>query len=156
MTAGQSSAAISAGVIFARAARVNTAVAVRPAPASIEVGGDELLVTGMPGDNPMLWGSYPMVPFAGRIRDGRFTWGDRTVQLPINLEPHAIHGTGFTSAWDVVDQGLDHVELQCALTWPLGGRAHQHLQLTRDALVCVGGLCTASTTATHQPERATA
>ncbi|MFN8021862.1 MAG: hypothetical protein U0Q03_10080 [Acidimicrobiales bacterium] len=105
--------------------------------ASIEVGGDELLVTGMPGDDPMLWGSYPMVPFAGRIREGRFAWGDRTVQLPINLEPHAIHGTGLTSAWDVLDQGRDHVEMQCALTWPLGGRAHQHLQLTRDALVCV-------------------
>ncbi|MCB1001843.1 MAG: hypothetical protein KDB40_21305 [Acidimicrobiales bacterium] len=105
--------------------------------ASIEVGGDELLVTGAPGDDPMQWGSYPMVPFAGRIRDGRFVWDDRTIQLPVNLPPHAIHGSGFTSRWDVVDQGRDHAELQCRLDWPLGGLAHQHLQLTPQALVCV-------------------
>jgi aldose 1-epimerase len=37
----------------------------------------------------------------------------------------------------VLDQGRDHAELQTSLTWPLGGRAHQHLQLTPDALVCV-------------------
>jgi len=37
-------------------------------------------------------------------------------------------------------------------------RARQALagNAPRDALVCVGGLCTASTTATHQPERAAA
>jgi aldose 1-epimerase len=105
--------------------------------ASIEVGGDELLVTGAPGDDPLLWGCYPMVPFAGRVRHGCFTWQDRTVRLPVNLPPHAIHGTGFVSAWSVLDQGRDHAELQTSLTWPLGGRAHQHLQLTPDALVCV-------------------
>lgn len=105
--------------------------------ASIEVGGDELLVTGAPGDDPLLWGSYPMVPYAGRIRHGRFEWEGRTVRLPVNLEPHAIHGSGFVSTWDVLDEGRDHVELQTSLSWSLGGRAHQHLQLTPDALVCV-------------------
>ncbi|MTA14871.1 MAG: aldose epimerase [Actinobacteria bacterium] len=105
--------------------------------ASIEVAGEELLVTGAPGDDPLLWGSYPMVPYAGRIREGLFTWGGREVRLPVNLGPHAIHGSGFVSAWQVRDQGRDHVELDVDLTWSLGGRAHQHLQLTPGALVCV-------------------
>ena len=100
--------------------------------------GDEgFLVTGSSDDDPMVWGSYPMVPWAGRIRHGELDVDGRRVQLPLNLPPHAIHGTGFVSRWDVLDQGLDHVEMETALDWPFGGRAHQHIQLTERALVCV-------------------
>jgi aldose 1-epimerase len=110
--------------------------------ASIEVGGTELLITGDIGDDPMLWGSYPMVPYAGRVRDAQFLWDGRVVHLPTghlspNLAPHAIHGTGFIAIWDVVDQGPDHAELRCDLAWSRGGFAHQHVQLLPDALVCV-------------------
>ncbi len=109
--------------------------------ASIRVGTgrdvEELLVTGTPASDPLLWGSYPMVPYAGRVRDGLLRWRGRQIQLPVNLAPHAIHGSGFVSAWDVLDQGFDHVEMQCALRWQLGGTAHQHVQLTPDALICV-------------------
>jgi len=105
--------------------------------ARLAVGGRDLLVTGDSADDPMHWGSYPMVPFAGRLGAGRFEVEGRTVQLPCNLPPHAIHGTGFTSRWDVLDAGLDHAELSVVLDWPLGGSAHQHVQLTADALVCV-------------------
>jgi len=105
--------------------------------ARLTVGGRDLLVTGDGTTDPMAWGSYPMVPFAGRIGGGRLDVGGRTVQLPCNLAPHAIHGSGFTSRWDVLDAGLDHAELSVRLDWPLGGTAHQHIQLTGDALVCV-------------------
>ena len=105
--------------------------------ARLAVAGRELLVLGDGHTDPLLWGSYPMVPFAGRLCDGQLTVDGRVLQLPRNMPPHAIHGTGFTSRWDVLDAGLDHVELSVALTWPLGGRAHQHVQLTAGALVCV-------------------
>jgi aldose 1-epimerase len=105
--------------------------------ASIEVGGRELLVTGALGDNPMAWGSYPMVPYAGRIRDAHFTFRGREVALPPDMAPHAIHGCGYVTPWDVLDEALDSCELQVGLTWPLGGTAHQHVQLTPQALVCV-------------------
>lgn len=105
--------------------------------ARLAIAGRDLLVIGSAGDDPMSWGSYPMAPFAGRLREGTFEAGGRTYQLPINLAPHAIHGTAFTSRWDVLDAGLDHVELDVALAWPLGGRAHQHVQLLPDALVCI-------------------
>lgn len=105
--------------------------------AALRVGGFDLLVTGDSSSNPLHWGSYPMVPYAGRIRRGRFSFAGREHHLPISLPPHAIHGSGFTSRWDVLDAGLDHAELETDLTWSLGGRAHQHIQLTPDAVVCV-------------------
>ncbi|MFM2073570.1 MAG: hypothetical protein RLZZ623_3834 [Actinomycetota bacterium] len=104
---------------------------------ALSVRGLPLLVTGDSSRDPMVWGCYPMVPFAGRVRDGRFMHEGRHVQLPLNLAPNAIHGTGFLSRWEVLDHGLDHVELSCDLSWPLGGTAHQHIQLTPDAIVCV-------------------
>jgi aldose 1-epimerase len=105
--------------------------------AAIEHDGFDLLVTGDAGTDPLLWGSYPMVPFAGRLRHGRFEWNGTTVELPLGMPPHAIHGSGYTSEWHVLDDGPTHVELSTPLTWSLGGIAHQHLQLTDDALVCV-------------------
>ena len=32
--------------------------------------------------HPMLWGSFPMVPWAGRLAHGRFRFGGRTYELP--------------------------------------------------------------------------
>ena len=45
--------------------------------------------------------AYPMVPFCGRIEHGRFQWDGQEVELAPNFlpEPHAIHGTGWTSIW---------------------------------------------------------
>jgi aldose 1-epimerase len=105
--------------------------------ASLSVHGTELLVTGDSSSNPLHWGSYPMVPFAGRVRHGRFRFHGVEHRLPVNMAPHAIHGSGFTSRWDLLDAGPSHAELECRLTWPLGGRAHQHIQLGDEALVCV-------------------
>jgi aldose 1-epimerase len=105
--------------------------------ARLAIDGFDVLVTGDSTDDPKLWGSYPMVPWAGRLQHGRFQHNGRTIEMPIDMVPHAIHGTGYTTQWDVVDQGIDHVEMQCPLTWPLGGRAHQHLLLTPMALICV-------------------
>jgi aldose 1-epimerase len=44
--------------------------------ASFVVDGRELLVTS--GDAPFWWGCFPMAPFAGRVRRGRFRFRDRT------------------------------------------------------------------------------
>ena len=104
---------------------------------SLSVHGTELLVTGDSSSNPLHWGSYPMVPYAGRIRHGQFRFRGVDHRLPINMAPHAIHGSGFTSRWEVLDAGPSHVELECRLQWQFGGRAHQHLQLTPEALICV-------------------
>lgn len=96
----------------------------------------DLLVTGEPGDDPLLWGCYPMAPFAGRLRDATLRFAGRRHRFTANAAPHALHGTVFATPWELLDSGRTHAELAVDLGWPLGGRAHQHLQLLDDALVC--------------------
>jgi aldose 1-epimerase len=97
---------------------------------SLVVGGDELIVTE--GYGPIRWGCYPMVPFPGRIRDGRFTFQGREVRLPINLPPHAIHGTVFERAWTVA--GPDRLVIDLGPDWPFAGRVEQTFDLRPDGL----------------------
>src|SRR5262245_25473228 len=40
--------------------------------------------------------SWPLVPWSNRIRNGRFAWRGRPIQLPVDAsDPHAIHGVGW-------------------------------------------------------------
>ena len=97
--------------------------------ASLRIGEREVLLTE--GWGPIDWGCYPMAPFAGRIRDGRFTFRGRDVQLPLNLPPHAIHGTVFERPWEVVSQADDRLVLTIDLGpgWPFGGNVTQSIEL---------------------------
>ena len=92
---------------------------------SFSVAGRELLVTDR-GD-PMSWGSYPMAPFAGRVRDGRFSFDGRDYQLPLGFPPHAIHGVVFDHPWQVDDPTTLSIEL--GPPWPFAGRVVQRFSL---------------------------
>ncbi len=59
--------------------------------------GRELLVTEAIG--PMATGSFPMAPYAGRIRDARFAFRGQSYDLPATMPPHAIHGTVYDRPW---------------------------------------------------------
>ncbi len=64
--------------------------------------------------NPRGTGGFPMVPFAGRIADGRFTFAARPIQLALNFgtHPHAIHGNAWQRPWSVgATQGSHRVTL---------------------------------------------
>lgn len=105
--------------------------------ARLVVAGLDLLVPAEPGrgpdsGDPFGWGCFPMVPFAGRLRHGRFTFGGREVQLPANFGRHAIHGYGATAAWTVLGPG--QLTLELPPPWPLGGRATQRISLGADRL----------------------
>jgi aldose 1-epimerase len=104
--------------------------------AGIEVGEVALLKTDRTG-GPMTWGSFPMAPWAGRVRHGRFRFDDREHQLPLGLPPHAIHGTTYLAPWQVIDAGRDYCEMRCELTWSFGGSAHQHLTVDEHGLTCL-------------------
>lgn len=84
------------------------------------------------------WGCYPMLPWAGRIRRGRFAFEGRAYQLPLNLGEHAIHGVGFALPWRVEDSSPVHAELSLDLPedarWPFGGVARQRIEVQDDAL----------------------
>ncbi len=81
---------------------------------------------------PIFWGCYPMVPWAGRLANGRIPTVDGEVRLEPNLPPAAIHGLGFDLPWSVVDQSDTAATMSCELRgrgWPFGGQAHQTVRL---------------------------
>lgn len=104
--------------------------------AQIELHGRRLLVGGDAGSHPMLWGSFPMAPWAGRVRHGRFDFDGATHQLPLSLPPHAGHGTTYERPWDVAGRTSTSAVLTCPLDWPFGGTAEQRFALAPGELVC--------------------
>lgn len=84
------------------------------------------------------WGSYPMAPWAGRIRRGRFDFDGQAYRLPLNLGEHAIHGVAFAMPWQVDVHTPAHVELSLALPederWPFGGSCRQRIEVGDDRL----------------------
>jgi aldose 1-epimerase len=97
---------------------------------SVVVRGSELLVTE--GAGPILRGSFPMAPFAGRIRRGHFRFADRDVQLGLNHPPDAIHGTVLDRPWQVDDPTTLSIDLGSG--WPFVGRVVQRFALRDDGL----------------------
>lgn len=100
--------------------------------ASLVIDGFEVLVG--PADHPMLWGSFPMVPFAGRVRRGRFAFEGLEHRLECNLPPHAIHGTGYVRPWRVT--GDASLEIDLGEGWPFPGVARQSFSLDATGLTC--------------------
>ena len=100
--------------------------------ASLEVRGRELLKTS--GDDLGTWGSFPMAPFAGRLRDAVLTFKGSRHQLPANLPPHAIHGTVRDRRWHLVGDATITTEL--GDDWPFAGGVVQQFDLTADRLTC--------------------
>jgi aldose 1-epimerase len=104
--------------------------------ATLNTGSTDLIVGPDPSLPATGWGSFPMVPWAGRIRNGRFTFDGVEYSMPINFAPHAIHGTGFEQSWDVAASDATSVALTCRLQWELGGESEQLIQLTDQSLTC--------------------
>ena len=100
--------------------------------ASFIVNRHELLVTE--GFGPIAWGSFPMAPFAGRVRDGRFTFRGREHHLSIERPPHAIHGTVLDRRWRPLADGSITTDLGPG--WPFAGRAVQRFELGEGRLTC--------------------
>lgn len=104
--------------------------------ADLVVGATSLLVTGDRRDDPLEWGLYPMVPFAGRLRHGELPWRGRVYRLPLGRPPHAIHGTVFDAVWHVVAESSSSCTLSTELVdpWPFAGRVEHEIVLGEDRL----------------------
>jgi aldose 1-epimerase len=83
------------------------------------------------------WGSFPMAPFAGRVRHGRFVAGGVEHVLERRNGDHAMHGTVLDRPWEV----REHTPTRCVLRtdlgpgWPWDGWCEQHLDLSAERLV---------------------
>ncbi len=107
---------------------------------SLVVGGVERILRkerARVSDLPTSWGCYPMVPWPGRLGDGRIPTADGEVCLATNRPRAAIHGLGFDKPWTILERGERHmtmaVELR-GLGWPFGGVAQQTLRLEAEVL----------------------
>lgn len=105
--------------------------------ARIRHHGQEWLHAGDAGD-PLGWGCYPMLPWAGRIRGGQFAFAGKRYRLPANDRAHALHGVGFALPWQIVSRSARAIALSLALPqdqrWPFGGSALQRIELDANTL----------------------
>jgi aldose 1-epimerase len=105
--------------------------------ATLAVSGREIIVArgDVPGD-PLGWGCYPMVPFAGRIRGGRLSFGGAVHDLPLRSDGHALHGTVDTVPWEILEVGETAAVLGCDLgpAWPFRGHVRHRVSLAEDGV----------------------
>ncbi|HUS41171.1 MAG TPA: hypothetical protein VMY16_00760 [Ilumatobacteraceae bacterium] len=108
----------------------------------ITVANQPLLVDVPPLDrpHPLTWGCYPMAPWVGRIRSGRFAFAGVEHRLPINhrdgdspQRSHAIHGLVYDRNWPAVDAVSDTSWTATRdLDWSFGGSVTQAIALFDD------------------------
>ncbi len=98
--------------------------------ASLVIGDHEVLVTG--DSKATRWGSFPMVPWCGRLRNAVLDFeGERWV-FPSSAPPHASHGFGHTQMW--IQTGETEISTDLVEPWPFGGRVTQRFDLAEDCL----------------------
>jgi len=99
---------------------------------SLIVGGQEIFMTGGALDDPLSWGCYPMVPYAGRVRDAILRFAGELFPLTKNKPPHSLHGTVFDRPWNAIDNSSSVAVLEIDLgdQWPFAGTVQHHIQIT--------------------------
>ncbi|MGH1492604.1 MAG: aldose 1-epimerase [Acidimicrobiales bacterium] len=102
---------------------------------SLEIGGNEVLVTD--GPKPTRWGSFPMVPWCGRLPDGRLQHAHNTYEFPLTGPGTANHGLVHTKPWTVVQHTDSVVKIVTELEspWVFGGTVSQRFELDQNALL---------------------
>lgn len=109
--------------------------------ASLVVAGRERLITE-PDPSALCpavtWGSFAMLPWVGRMRDGRLAWDGTDRTLRRDFGAHAIHGATYDVRWEVVaadDRSVELVRPLGALDrWPFRGEARQAITVSPDRL----------------------
>lgn len=103
---------------------------------SLRVGGLEVFVTE--GERPTRWGSFPMIPWCGRLRDGQLSFDGRVHDFPLTSPPHANHGFCHLQPWAEVGTstaGSLTIRTELGAPWPFGGHTIQRFDLTDDRMV---------------------
>jgi galactose mutarotase-like enzyme len=90
---------------------------------SLSIDGHELLAED---------GSFPMIPWAGRIGAGELAVGGVTYDLPLDDDGNAIHGLGRNVEWSMT--GVDTFQRTLGAPWPTEGTAELRYELLEDGL----------------------
>lgn len=82
-----------------------------------DAGGRTDIITGYSGTGNKVGGQGDvLIPFPGRVRDGRYTFGGETFEMPKNDKdgPNAIHGFVRLALWEVAAQSESTVTFTIA------------------------------------------
>lgn len=85
-------------------------------------------------------GSFPLVPYSGRLGYRRFRWKGREHTTLANFgdHPHSVHGVGWQRAWEIVSSSALEVVLRyrhaADADWPFPFEASQYFTLTPQSL----------------------
>lgn len=87
-------------------------------------------------DGGLHYGSYPMVPFAGRIAFGQLAFKGELFELPKRMAPHAIHGTVLDRAWNYEgkSQETHTFSISGDERWPFPFSVSQRISLKQSSL----------------------
>ena len=96
---------------------------------SLIVDDMELLVTE--GIKPTRWGSFPMVPWCGRLDHGLLTFDGVEHQFPPTSGVHANHGTAMHQTWTQTSD--NEIKTDLGKHWKFGGTVFQRFEVADDA-----------------------
>ncbi len=108
-------------------------------------GQQEEVITGYTGAKHKVGGQGDvLIPFPGRVRDGRYAFDDQTYQMPINDKegPNAIHGFLRLVGWETLKQEERTVTFAVSLRadehpgYPFGLRATVSYALDEEGMTC--------------------
>ena len=90
-------------------------------------------------NSPLDCACFPLVPYCNRIRDGRFMFRGRRVEIAPNMagDPSPLHGQGWLGPWLVESQAGNRACLFFAHQpgeWPWAYEARETFQLSEDGL----------------------
>lgn len=104
-------------------------------------GGTDILRHTAEGEtSPLGFASFPLVPYANRIANGRFSFRGGVHQMPLNFgdHPHSLHGHGWQTGWSVERQSENEALLslrhEADARWPWSFQVDHHVALTPDTL----------------------
>lgn len=94
---------------------------------SLTFFGHEVLRQWTPERRAFQYGSFPMIPWVGRMRNGRLSHLGNFYDLPVNKPPHALHGMACFAPWETVEATADRASFRFALDapWPWRGEVRQ-------------------------------
>lgn len=102
---------------------------------SLEIDGNEVLVTD--GPKPTRWGSFPMVPWCGRMPEGRLEYADNVYQFPMTNPGFANHGLVHLQPWRVLHHTDSVLKIVTELEspWVFGGTVTQRFEVDENAML---------------------
>jgi aldose 1-epimerase len=116
--------------------------------ASFSVGGFEVLRPvadfRLEAEHGKAIAAYPLIPYANRVANGRFSFDGAAFQLGLNFagHPHSLHGNAWMRAWRVVSADRSHVHValdhapvgSLAAQWPFAYHAEIIYELDETGL----------------------